>query len=101
MKELELLDELFKDLALQIEAAGYVPKQGQIVDASIVPAPRQRNSRDENKCIKEGKVPEEWKENPAKLRQKDVDARWTKKHGTGTRITSASTGSISSFVTSR
>jgi len=32
---------------------------------------------------KEGNVPEEWKkeENTAKLRQKDTDARWTKKHG--------------------
>jgi IS5 family transposase len=80
LKELELMDELFNALQMQIEAAGYTPRQGQIVDASIVPAPRQRNSREENEAIKEGKTPEEWKDKPAMLRQKDVDARWTKKH---------------------
>ncbi len=53
--------------------------KGQIVDASIIKAPRQRNSRDENRRIREGEVPEEWKEN--KKRQKDVDARWVKKNG--------------------
>jgi IS5 family transposase len=43
-----------------------------------VDAPRQRNSREENKEIKEGKVPEEWEKE--KKRQKDTDARWAKKH---------------------
>jgi hypothetical protein len=40
-------------------------------------APRQRNTDDEKKAIKEGRVPDEWKDKPAKLRQKDCDARWT------------------------
>jgi transposase, IS5 family len=53
---------------------------GQIVDASFVEAPRQRNTREENKEIKAGKTPEAWKEKPHKLRQKDVDARWVKKN---------------------
>src|SRR4051812_15579322 len=52
---------------------------GQIVDASIVSAPVQRNSRAENKAIKDGNPPVAWK--PNKKAQKDVDARWTKKHG--------------------
>ena len=30
--------------------------------------------------IKEGQTPEAWQTNPDKLRQKDVDARWTKKN---------------------
>ena len=42
-------------------------------------APRQRNSREENKQVKNGETPEEWKENPNKLAQKDTDARRTKK----------------------
>jgi IS5 family transposase len=42
--------------------------------------PRQRNSREENKQIKECKVPGEWLENRHKLSQKDIDARWTKKN---------------------
>ena len=53
---------------------------GQIVDASFVEAPRQRNSREENSLIKAGQTPEAWKENPHKLRQKDIDARWVKKN---------------------
>ena len=41
--------------------------------------PIQRNSREDNRRIKEGEVPEDWEE--GKRRQKDTDARWTKKHG--------------------
>ncbi len=51
------------------------------MDASIVEVPRQRNTKEENKQIKEGKQPEEWQgESADKLRQKDVDARWIKKN---------------------
>lgn len=81
LKTLELVEELFAELMLQIEMAGYIPKQGQIVDASMVSAPRQRNRRDENDSIKKGEVPQGWEDKPSKLRQKDTDARWTKKHG--------------------
>lgn len=52
--------------------------RGQIVDASMVNVPKQRNSREENAKMKEGKPPEDWPEN--KRRKKDVDARWTKKN---------------------
>ncbi len=82
LKELELFDELFHELNRQIEAAGYLPRQGQIVDASMVAAPRQRDNREENEAIKQGESPESWQGKPeSMLRQKDVDARWTKKHG--------------------
>ena len=54
---------------------------GQIIDASIVAVPKQRNSRDENAKIKEGETPQGWEDNPARRCQKDTDARWTKKHG--------------------
>src|ERR1043165_1813737 len=54
---------------------------GQMIDATIVPVPKQHNSRDENDAVKAGKTPAEWKGKPAILRQKDRDARWTKKHG--------------------
>jgi IS5 family transposase len=52
-----------------------------MVDATIVPVPRQRNSRDENDQVKAGTTPRDWKRRPSKNRQKDKDARWTKKHG--------------------
>jgi hypothetical protein len=51
------------------------------VDASLVEAPKQRNSRAENAEIKTGKCPRSWEENPAKKRQKDCEARWTIKSG--------------------
>jgi len=62
-----------------LQEKGFSAKRGQIIDASIVPAPRQRNSREENRQIKGGEVPEDWSEE--KKRQKDIDARWTKKNG--------------------
>jgi transposase, IS5 family len=60
---------------------GYLAMGGQIIDASIVAAPKQRNNREENARIKAGETPLDWRDKPAKHRQKDTDARWTKKHG--------------------
>ena len=60
---------------------GYIARGGQILDASIVPVPRNHNTRDENAAIKKGEAPEDWADKPAKRVQKDMDARWTKKHG--------------------
>ena len=53
---------------------------GQIIDASIVAAPKQRNTDGEKRDIKEGRIPPEWAKKPVKLRQKDRDARWTVKY---------------------
>ncbi|RUM38721.1 MAG: IS5 family transposase [Desulfobulbus sp.] len=75
----DVMKELFSIFDDHLRDHGFMAMKGQIVDASIVEAPRQRNSREENRLIKEGKVPEEWPEN--KRRRKDVDARWTKKNG--------------------
>jgi transposase, IS5 family len=58
-----------------LEAKGYIARGGQIVDATIVSAPMQRNSRSENEAIKAGKTPEGWHEKPAKNAHKDKDAR--------------------------
>jgi len=76
-----LIEKLFDRFGQHLEAKGYIARGGQIVDATIVPVPKQRNSRDENEEVKAGKTPTAWKQNPAKNRQKDKDARWTKKHG--------------------
>ena len=51
-----------------------------MVDASFTVAPRQRNTREENKMIKEGKGDELWNAQPNKKKHKDIDARWTKKN---------------------
>lgn len=52
---------------------------GQIVDASLISAPKQRNTQEEKAALREGRVPEEWKSKPAKLAHKDRDASWTVK----------------------
>ena len=72
-----VLDALHAAFDNHLDELGFQASKGQIVDASIVPAPRQRNSREENEAIREGNPPTDWSE--AKRRQKDVDARWTKK----------------------
>lgn len=57
-----------------------IMNEGKMVDASFTIAPRQRNTRAENKLIKEGKGDELWNDKPNKKRHKDIDARWTKKN---------------------
>ncbi len=74
-----IIDQLFSQFNRMLEERGIITHKGTIVDATFVDAPRQRNSRDENEKIKNGEIPEEWKQNPHKMAQKDVDARWTKK----------------------
>lgn len=78
----DLLEKLFARFYRHLETMGMVLNDGQIVDATIIEVPRQRNKPEHNEEIKNGKIPEEWKENQAKLRQKDTDARWTKKRNT-------------------
>lgn len=82
LKELKLIDALFIRFHQQLAKKGYVAKAGQIIDATFVEVPKQRNSREENTQIKVGETPSEWQkpENKSMLAQKDVDARWTKKN---------------------
>jgi IS5 family transposase len=52
--QLDLMKILFNDFPLQLEEQGYTAKKGQIVDASFVDIPKQRNTREENQQIKSG-----------------------------------------------
>jgi len=79
LTEAGLIKRLFQEFDAFLEEKGFSARKGQIIDASIVEAPRQRNSREENQQIKAGQIPESWSEQ--KKRQKDTDARWTKKNG--------------------
>ena len=76
-----IIERLFDCFDQHLEANGYIARGGQIVDATIVQVPRQRNTHEENETVKSGRTPAAWKKKPAKNRQKDKDARWTKKHG--------------------
>lgn len=78
LKNAGLIEELFSKFDNYLNDNGFSARKGQIIDASIVPVPKQRNSREENDKIKSGKKPEGWSK--AKSRQKDTDARWTKKN---------------------
>jgi len=77
--EAGLIKPLFEQFDVCLGESGFFAQKGQIIDASIVETPRQRNSREDNKRIKQGEIPEGW--NTAKKRQKDIDAQWTKKNG--------------------
>ena len=74
------IEVLFTRFDAALTKAGFLAMGGQIIDATIVAAPKQRNTEAEKKDIKEGRIPEDWKRKPAKLRQKDRDARWTVKY---------------------
>jgi IS5 family transposase len=77
-----IYDELFELFNANMESLGVITHKGNLVDASFVDVPRQRNTREENKIIKEGGVPEAWEseENADMLAQKDLDAEWAKKN---------------------
>lgn len=74
------VEKLFMRFDRHLEEHGLMASGGQIIDASIIPVPKQRNKRKENEEIKAGETPKAWAKKPAKLRQKDVDARWTVKN---------------------
>lgn len=74
------IERLFALFDEALREAGYLAMSGQLVDATIVSAPKQRNSKAEKQDLKAGRIPEAWRARPAKLRQKDRDARWTVKY---------------------
>jgi IS5 family transposase len=78
--ELGLAEELFFLFLARLQELGLVVHEGKIVDASFVEVPRQRNSKQENVAIKAGELPQGWEQKPHMLRQKDTEARWTKKN---------------------
>lgn len=80
LTDAELIVPLFELFDSYLRNNGFAARKGQMVDAAIVEVPRQRNSRDENEKIKNGEKIDGWKDE--KRRQKDTDARWTKKNGT-------------------
>jgi IS5 family transposase len=80
LKQAGAVDKLFARFEDYLTGLGYRAQKGTVIDARIVEVPRQRNTREENQTIKDGLIPAEWVEPPAKLAQKDTEARWTRKH---------------------
>ena len=79
--EQELIEPLFEHFDGYLIEQGYAAQGGQIVDATLIPVPKQHNSKEENDHIKQGELPSAWQDKPHKRSQKDTDARWTKKGG--------------------
>ncbi|MDP4576276.1 IS5 family transposase [Qipengyuania sp. G39] len=75
------IDKLFARFDAALLERGYLAMGGQIIDASVIPAPKQRITEDEKAQIKQGRTAKQiWKGQPAKAAQKDTDARWTLKY---------------------
>jgi transposase, IS5 family len=73
-----VIDDLFIRFDAALTDRGYLALGGQLIDASIVEAPRQRLTFDEKQLIRSGRRPD-WP--VAKARHKDTEARWTVKRG--------------------
>ena len=80
LREAGAEEVVFDEVQRQINASGYIARRGEIVDATLVSAPRQSLTREEKAIRDEGATPAHW--SPEQRRQKDLDARWTKKHST-------------------
>jgi IS5 family transposase len=65
----DLVKEVLAQFDDYLREKGYTVEVGQMVDATLIPVPVQRNTRQENKEVKEGKIPKQWAENPHVLRQ--------------------------------
>jgi len=73
-----VMEELFAQFDRALTERGYFALGGQLIDASIVEAPRQRLTVEEKQRVRAGERPD-WP--AAKARHKDIDARWTVKRG--------------------
>lgn len=82
LSETKVIEEVFLKFNEELEEQGLITHKGTMIDATFVEAPRQRNTREENKQIQEGEVPQEWEGNAHKIAQKDTEASWTKKKET-------------------
>lgn len=72
------IERPFARFDVALKDRGYLAMSGQIIDATVVPAPKQRNTQEEKLAIKEGRIPQD--RSPAKTRQKGRDARWSIKY---------------------
>ena len=81
MSESGVSERLFAKFNEQLNSMGLIVNEGKIIDASFVIVPKQRNTREENKKIKDGEGDELWNDHPHKKCHKDIDARWTQKGG--------------------
>ena len=68
-----LFDLEFDSLNLALAELGIELKSGQIIDATFVQVPIQRNGRENNAIIKAGAVPIEWGVGPRHSQASEAD----------------------------
>lgn len=56
LREAEVIEELFKMLKAFHRSRGHEDHGGQIIDETLVPVPKQRNTREKNNKIKAGRL---------------------------------------------
>lgn len=78
LQEGRALEALFENFTGRLRDAQLIVNEGKIMDASIVHAPVQHIRSKENDQLDKGRKPRGW--NKHKVRQKDTEATWTKKH---------------------
>ena len=69
LRKAGVIEEIFEMFEGYLSSKGLEARGGQIIDATLVPVPRQQNTRDENNEIKAGRLPEGWDENPDRLQR--------------------------------
>jgi IS5 family transposase len=67
LNKADAVEALFTRFDETLRASGFLAMRGRIVDATIVAAPKQRNTRQEKQAIRDGRIPEGWRDTPAKL----------------------------------
>jgi len=70
LKAYDLMGDISAAVNGWLQRAGFIAHSGQIIDASIVNAPIQRNTRQENARVNQGEAREAWSD--ARRAQKDV-----------------------------
>lgn len=63
LKELKLTEALFNEFNRQLDRTGLIARKGQLIDASFVKVPVQRNTTGESAQIKAGDVVDDWPKN--------------------------------------
>ena len=72
LTETGTLKRVMKAFDWQLRKKGYIPMSGQIVDASLVPAPKQRDTDGEREAIKAGKSAKDiWADSACRSRKNE------------------------------
>jgi transposase, IS5 family len=59
LKRAGAVDILFRRFDEALRTSGFLAMSGQIVDATIVAAPKQRNTQEEKQALRDGRIPED------------------------------------------